>query len=197
MDDDLYDAARMPVPKPTARELTIAVEKGDAEKVRDLLQRGADVAEADSLMRNGWTSKYDGGFTTLGSAAYWGYEEIAELLIEAGSAIDARDERGNTPLMCAAGNYKFDMMRFLVSKNASLHEKNDAGKTVWNIAAGFESMESILRGAVEAHEGDLMAVAAAAEAAAKAEKVATLHETAALTQAKLNARALRVKFRPK
>src|SRR5262245_58549202 len=70
-----------------------AVEKGDTETVRVLLQQNADVnvAAAD-------------GATALAWAAHRDDLDVAQLLIRAGAKVDAANEYGVTPLSLACTN---------------------------------------------------------------------------------------------
>ena len=64
-----------------------AASDGDADKVADLIRKGANVNVKD---RWGWAP--------MSMAAYGGYPEIAKLLIEAGADLDYQDVDGDSPL---------------------------------------------------------------------------------------------------
>ena len=65
-----------------------ACKKGDIEAVKQHLASGADVNAKDGLY----------GTTPLHHAAYEDHKEVAELLIDKGSDVNAGDKRGRTPL---------------------------------------------------------------------------------------------------
>lgn len=63
------------------------------------------------------------------SAAYWGNPlEILELL-QQGSNINARDDRGNTPLQLAASAGKLEAMKLLLDNGADINAKDNTGNT--------------------------------------------------------------------
>ncbi|QOJ78899.1 ankyrin repeat domain-containing protein [Infirmifilum lucidum] len=72
---------------PVDRELLEAAARGDYGKVKELLDRGADVNTRD---------KY--GWTPLHYAADGGHLEVARLLLDRGADVNTRDNDGRTPL---------------------------------------------------------------------------------------------------
>ncbi len=68
-------------------ELHEAAVSGDVQKVRELLEQGADV---DSRAKGGWMPLY--------YAAKEGHTETVRLLIEYGADVNVRGEDGDTPL---------------------------------------------------------------------------------------------------
>ncbi|MCA1788858.1 MAG: ankyrin repeat domain-containing protein, partial [Thioalkalivibrio sp.] len=77
-----------------ADNLLHAVRKGDAARVEDLLQRGAD---PDAISRE---APYEGK-TALMWAADLGHERAAESLLRHGAQVDIRHPKGSTALMYA------------------------------------------------------------------------------------------------
>ena len=75
-----------------AAPLIAAVEKGDVEKTRQLLDQGADVGQTTYGL-NRWTP--------LHVAAWKGHAEVARLLIHRGANINAKGYQGFTPLLVA------------------------------------------------------------------------------------------------
>ena len=119
---------------PAPVSLIDAVKDGDLVAVRNLLNQGSDVNEADS-----------DGDSALSCAARLDYTDIARLLIEKGAPIDSRNIDGDTPLMAVIYSYgssfggyysqkKEDIIRLLLEKGASLDLKNNDGATALNLA---------------------------------------------------------------
>jgi ankyrin repeat protein len=72
------------------RELIVAAGSGDAARVRELLERGADVTVRDG-----------GGATALVSAAYGNHVDVARLLVEAGADVNAKDSTEQSAYLIA------------------------------------------------------------------------------------------------
>ena len=53
-------------------------------------------------------------------AAYRGYEDIVQLLVDIDANIDARDEFGWTPIMYAVTGGRTNIIKVLVSKGADI-----------------------------------------------------------------------------
>uniref|UniRef100_A0A7S3JQG8 Uncharacterized protein n=1 Tax=Aureoumbra lagunensis TaxID=44058 RepID=A0A7S3JQG8_9STRA len=84
------------VPKEAGADIRVllrACEKNDVAKVAALIESGIDVNGKDPRMDN---------YTALFIAVEDGDTEIADMLIEAGADIEARDGKGRTPLFAAA-----------------------------------------------------------------------------------------------
>jgi uncharacterized protein len=80
-----------------------AVKKGDIEKVKALLQVDPDVVEEEN----------ENGSTLLHFVAVKGKREMAELLLENGAYINAKDKKGRTPAKIAALVGNDDVLRCL------------------------------------------------------------------------------------
>lgn len=119
--------------------LMAAAEKGDATRVRDLLNRGAN----PNVVVRGWSPLHaaageghveavrillakgadvnttsGNGVTPLHSAAYLGHEEVARILVQAGARLDARDRLGMRPAQAAQVSGHQRLSQFLSSKEA-------------------------------------------------------------------------------
>jgi len=66
-------------------------QRGNLEKVKELIEKGASVNEMDGK-----------GQTALMWAAIYGHTEISQMLIEKGADLNVRDVDGNTALMYVA-----------------------------------------------------------------------------------------------
>ena len=106
-------------------DLHKAAREGDADRVRELLDAGADVnvrnsSNAVKLLRGGTPLQW----TSLHYAAYYGHLEIAEILISRGADLDADDPYYSTPLYLAAEQGYPEVVEFLISKGAKVNVKS-------------------------------------------------------------------------
>ena len=69
------------------------------------------------------------------AAAFWGYLDIARLLVEKGADVDARDDTGVTALMNAAWDQRLELVEFLIEKGADVNARDQDGKTalMWTV----------------------------------------------------------------
>ena len=96
------------------RELGLAAQTDDVEKVKALIVSGADV-----------NSRHDLSHTPLMVAAYYGHYEIAKILIEAGADVNAAHSTDHTVLYHALESYQLraeviQLLDKLVPKNNPL-----------------------------------------------------------------------------
>ena len=88
-------------------QLWEAARRGDAEGVKQLLDRGADV-----------NAKFRYGATALFKAAERGHVEVVKLLLERGADVRAKDTfYGATAITWALMNNHFEVVRALLDKN--------------------------------------------------------------------------------
>ena len=124
--------------------LRTAAEKGYADIVKILLQRGAMV---DYAGRSSETplmyvmSSPDANNEEL--------EDVAKILINAGADVNAKGRIGNTALHSAAGNNKIHLVRLLIKSGADVNIQNNEGQTALSTARkkGYKDIVSILKGA--------------------------------------------------
>jgi len=116
-------------------ELLEAARKGDARRVRELLDRGADVNARDKR-----------GFTPLHVAAVNDHVDVAKLLLEHGADIDARDKYGFTPLDLARETGHVGVARVIEEYSRGRKRARKAGglETATAAEPGAASVPSIL-----------------------------------------------------
>jgi len=117
-----------------ARSLQAAVVANDVESVKVLLAEGADIDEKEAAS----------GSTPLITAALFGNAEIAELLIEAGAAVNAKNNDGSTALHTAAFLCHPEVLRLLLDNGADKSLRNNGGSTALeSVQAPFEMVKPI------------------------------------------------------
>ena len=99
-------------------ELFEAVEKHDINRLKQLLDNGADIEAR---------GKY--GYSLLSTASYQGKLDIVKLLVERGTHIDSLNHYGWTSLMSAANFNRLDVMVYLLEHGADIKIKNNDGNT--------------------------------------------------------------------
>lgn len=110
--------ARLAAGGDASKELADAVVGNDPDRVRYLLDHGADpnaVAELD--------------YNALQWAVREGHVKIAEILLEHGAQVELRDKDGWSPLMFAVYRNNPDMIRLLIQRGA---KKDAYGGSGWN-----------------------------------------------------------------
>lgn len=117
-------------------EIFVASNRGDLKEVKALLRREPTLAYAKSK----------GGFTPLHMASINGHAEVAEVLIDAGTDINARNLEGVTSISKAVqGNYP-ELVRLLIEKGADVNLKDDSGTNPILIAEmeGYTNITALL-----------------------------------------------------
>lgn len=156
----------------SAQEAFEAIQRGDLEALRSIIDAGLDINCRDS---NGnetllhvavWKQNFDivsylvkhdadieardrAGGTPLHSAHWDGAEKVAKLLLDNGANINTIDEKGWTPLHWACWNGQTKMVEFFVRNGASINTKDRNGQTPASSAAagGYSEILTILRNA--------------------------------------------------
>ncbi len=111
-------------PEPARDQVTLdtslieAVEKGDINKVENLLAQGANV-----------NAKNKNGSNALGRACIWGHEDIAAFLLENGASVSNRNKWGATPLMDAALRGRSTAARLIIEHGADVNARDYNGYT--------------------------------------------------------------------
>ncbi len=86
------------------------------------------------------------GNSALSLALYYGYIDIAKLLIAQGANINVQDTNGNTPLMLAVKSNNIDLVKLLLEKNAdiSLKDNEEYDALDWAEYLGFSSIIELI-----------------------------------------------------
>lgn len=108
-----------------AESLGDAVNAGDIEKVKLLIEKGENVNSKDSF-----------GRPLLNAAAAHNHINILELLISKGANTNGRDQDGCTPLHTAAFWASKEISVILISKGAEINSRDKFGLTPLHAAAG-------------------------------------------------------------
>ena len=95
-------------------------QRGDAEKVRLLLEKGADVNYKEKIVL---------GHTPMTIAAAWGHTEVVKLLLDHGASVDQQDNDGISALQCAASTTKSEMVKLLLDRGADVNHRDNSGRT--------------------------------------------------------------------
>lgn len=123
----------MPQPSPE-EQLLKAVSNGDVEKVRTLLNEGAD---PDVRSKNGEPALHR-------ASGFDKKVEIVSLLLSAGADIETRDKDGGTALMRAVASSNREVALFLIQKGADTAASAGNGETLLH-KAGAVANKEILR----------------------------------------------------
>lgn len=119
-----------------ATELTLAEASalGNTDRVRALVDQGADVDEATS-----------DGFTPLHYAAFFGHHDLAVLLVDRGALLDAVavNDMRVTPLHSAAAARHHDVAMLLVEAGADVRAVQTRGWTALHAAAEHGDAELV------------------------------------------------------
>jgi ankyrin repeat protein len=100
-----------------------AVDRGDAQAVRALLDRGVDPNAVDHSSSSAWR-----GYSVLHRACKVGNVEVANSLIDRGADLNAGSaDDGMTPLMSALQLRKLDVARLLVERGADVNARGGRG----------------------------------------------------------------------
>lgn len=107
-------------------ELTRAVNRGDVDKIRDLIKSGTDV---NKLL----------GETALMANVGKNYQEPAEILLKNGAKIDMKDGLGNTALAIAARRCDLRWASFFLDRGAHVNIRNNSWHTPLMICLDIEN----------------------------------------------------------
>jgi hypothetical protein len=120
----------------TGTELLAAAASGNVDRVRQLLDRGANVEVKNAI-----------GATPLMWAAMNGRSEVVELLLERGANVNAATTTGVTGLSAAVSRGHSDVVRMLLERGADVTARDDKGRTPLSIAQahGYTQIVELLQ----------------------------------------------------
>jgi ankyrin repeat protein len=130
--------------EPIAADLVTAIRNADAQAVRRLLDKGADVNARDAQ-----------GNTPLILASFYASPECVALLIDKGADVNAANKAGATALIRAATSY--EKTRLLVAAGANVRVRTALGNTPLILAArragNSRTVQLLLEHGADATEG--------------------------------------------
>lgn len=110
------------------KKLFEAIYYGDLEKVKLLVENGADI-EAKTI-----ESKTKCGYTALLEAAHLNHLDIVKYLVKKGANINANSIYGNTALHVAINKNNLEIVKFLVENGIDIETKNCFMETALEMA---------------------------------------------------------------
>lgn len=159
-----------------------AAKTGDLDKTKELLNQGADLAEADSagepalliaalagqadvvalLLERGADIhiRNKGGLTALHAAAYGGHVEVVQLLIARGAIVnESKNFYRMSPLHAAAEEGHKDVVGLLLAQGADIEAKERNGYTPLTQAGWreyWETADLLMKAGATCQEADLV-----------------------------------------
>lgn len=138
----------------TPEALRDAVDRGNADVVKHLLERGVDKNGKDAY-----------GQSLIMTAVSNHHTDVVKLLIEAGADVNAANQWRITPLAVAAERGHLDLVNLLVAAGAKVNARDTAGSTALSVAIlrGYTEIVAALIEAgtdVQRDKEDLLALAA-------------------------------------
>lgn len=118
-------------------DLRVAVDKGNVQRIENLLRSGADPNAIDASGRD-----------AIIAAAWRGREFVVEFLIEKGVDLDTVDFEGRTPLIWASINGYSSIVEDLLTEGASPDTKDDSGRTAL-MRAAWNGHDGVVRSLLE------------------------------------------------
>jgi uncharacterized protein len=115
-------------------DIHTAVVTNNVEALKQHIKAGTNLNEKDPF----------GGSSPLITAALFGKTEMAKLLIDAGAAINFRNNDGSTALHTATFFCRPEIVTMLLKKNADRTIKNNFGSTAYESVAGsFQDVKQV------------------------------------------------------
>lgn len=95
------------------------------------------------------------GRTALFGAAWRGFVDVVEVLIDAKADVDAHDFDGDSPLMVAATRGDSAMVDLLVNRSADVNMRSPSGYTALDVGQEYDKVSQILRHSGGKHNYEL------------------------------------------
>lgn len=153
-------ASLVPTPAKSRAELDaelFSLVSGVVATDEGAVESPANVAAAERLLAQGAdVNAVKNGEPLLIMAARNGHIQVMKLLLNRGADVNARDDRGRTALMVAAGLSDPGMVRLLLSKGADVSARGNDGYTAWTASemvgggrgsANYREMRRLLKDA--------------------------------------------------
>ena len=157
---------------PVADDISFDIERAKDDVARKAIEKhGIDILDGDARTPLIWASFHNrqdllewliskganvdhqdrNGYCALHFAGQEKHAGITKILLDADASTELRDVYGNTPLWTAAFNARgdYDVVNALLSQGASLDNKNNAGKTIRDLATTLfpEVLKSLIANA--------------------------------------------------
>ncbi|MDG2054344.1 MAG: ankyrin repeat domain-containing protein [Phycisphaerales bacterium] len=113
-------------------ELSSLVKRGDVDRLKELIDGGADV-----------NTRGKSGVTLLGQASQNGNIEMVEFLIDSGAELETADQVGRTPLMTASQAKDAAVTRALLEAGADVRARDPFVGNALSWHAAFGSADSV------------------------------------------------------
>lgn len=113
------------------RELTKYSNKGNINKVKELVERGANV-----------NAQNDYGYSPMFYASRQNKLNIVKYLVENGAIVDIENRFGETPLMVASVNGNLEVVKYLIQSGANIN-KIGAGTTSLGYASRYGHLDVV------------------------------------------------------
>ncbi len=111
--------------KAAHQQLHQAIEDGQNDKARQLIQEGVYYHSPDSAR---------GGAFPIHTACQAGNQEMINMLLEMGADMESKDKYGNGLLHAAAKGGKLDTVKFLLGRGADVSRRNTSRQTAYDVA---------------------------------------------------------------
>ena len=128
-------------------KLYVAAKNNKIEEAKKMIERANNLNIASELVNKGNNDGETPLFQTSFILLYYGYLQMAELLLNNGAEVDKANIYGVTPLILASALGRLEVVNLLIEHQADVHLKNDDGKTALHYARreGYTAIEKALR----------------------------------------------------